>query len=96
MLSTGFRCRTGYAAGIFLACLVYAFLAFFSDMTKRATQLRSKIIRALKKQGYLFRDGEITIPKDSSKDDVRRMHELAVKHTGPCLVGCSKVLDYRI
>ena len=51
-------------------------------MTKvySAQQLRSAIIRSLRKQGYSVKRGVIHMPKDLSKDDYRALHELAVKN----------------
>jgi hypothetical protein len=42
-------------------------------------KLRSAINRSLRKQGYKFRDGTIHVPSDLTKDDYRKMQDLAVK-----------------
>ena len=44
----------------------------------KKADLKKSILKALRKQGYRVRGGAIRIPKDSSKDDFRRMNELAV------------------
>jgi len=40
--------------------------------------LRKEIIKALRRQGYRVRRGQIVMPDDLTKDDYRRMNELAV------------------
>ncbi len=42
-------------------------------------KLRSAINRSLRKQGYKFRDGTIHVPGDLTKDDYRKMQDLAIK-----------------
>jgi hypothetical protein len=49
-------------------------------MNKSAQQLRRKIARVLRKQGYSIKEGRITIPEASAKQDLKRMHQVAVKH----------------
>jgi hypothetical protein len=44
-----------------------------------AESLRRAIIRTLKKQGYKLRNGLAYLPPDATKDDFRRVHELAVQ-----------------
>lgn len=39
--------------------------------------LRKDILRNLRKQGYVVRDGRIELPKDATKDDLRRVNEMA-------------------
>src|SRR5438094_8211172 len=41
-------------------------------------KLRLAIVRSLKKQGFRVRDGRVHLPVDATKDDLRRMHSLAV------------------
>lgn len=40
--------------------------------------LRKEIVKALRRQGYSVRRGQIVMPDDLTKDDYRRMNELAV------------------
>jgi hypothetical protein len=46
----------------------------------RAADLREKIIRSLRAQGFRFRNGVILPPKELSKGRIRKLHETAVEH----------------
>jgi len=39
--------------------------------------LRKKLLRSLRRQGYVVRDGKIELPGDPTKDDLRRVNEMA-------------------
>ncbi len=45
-----------------------------------ATDLRRRIIRSLRAQGFRIRNGAILPPKELSKERIRRLHETAVAH----------------
>lgn len=42
-------------------------------------ELRASIIEVLESQGYVVKPGRIEVPADLTKDDYRRMHQLAVE-----------------
>jgi len=44
---------------------------------KAKATLRKEILRSLRKQGYVVRDGCIELPGDTTKDELRRINELA-------------------
>ncbi|GIV04165.1 MAG: hypothetical protein KatS3mg015_2995 [Fimbriimonadales bacterium] len=43
-------------------------------------QLRTGLIRSLRKQGFRVRSGQLVPPESSDKDQIRRLHEEAVRH----------------
>src|SRR5437879_3458895 len=45
-----------------------------------AAELRGRIIRSLRAQGFRVRNGAILPPKGLSKDRIRELHETAVQH----------------
>jgi hypothetical protein len=45
--------------------------------TKAKATLRRDILRSLRKQGYVVRDGRIALPTDTNKDDLRQINALA-------------------
>jgi len=45
-----------------------------------AADLREKIIRSLRVQGFRVKNGSIVLPKELSKGRVREIHEIAVEH----------------
>src|ERR1035441_5186158 len=49
-------------------------------MTSEIRHLRRSIIRALRQQGYTVQEDSILMPEDQSKEALRRIHEIAVKH----------------
>lgn len=46
--------------------------------TVRKDELRNSIIRALRRQGYRVRNGRISLPEIREKEDLRRLHAMAV------------------
>lgn len=44
---------------------------------KAKATLRKDILRSLRKQGYVVRDGRVELPEDTTKDDLRRVNEMA-------------------
>lgn len=44
---------------------------------KDKVTLRKDILRSLRKQGYVVRDGRVALPEDTTKDDLRRINEMA-------------------
>jgi len=47
---------------------------------KSKTTLRDEILRSLRKQGYVVRNGRITLPSQPTKDDLRRVNAMACEH----------------
>jgi hypothetical protein len=43
-------------------------------------QLRARLIRSLRKQGFRLRSGQLVPPDPSDKDQIRRLHDEAVRH----------------
>ncbi|RMG00732.1 MAG: hypothetical protein D6735_13065, partial [Acidobacteria bacterium] len=43
-------------------------------------ELRDRIIRSLRAQGFRVRDGAILPPKELSKERIRELHKTAVEH----------------
>jgi len=44
---------------------------------KDKVTLRKDILRSLRKQGYVVSDGRVALPEDTTKDDLRRINEMA-------------------
>lgn len=44
------------------------------------TRLRAKIVRSLRAQGFCVKKGNVVPPANLTKDDVRSLHSVAVKH----------------
>lgn len=49
-------------------------------MTEARKQLRTRIVRSLRRQGFRLRDGRLLPPDPTDKDNLRRLHEEAVRH----------------
>jgi hypothetical protein len=49
-------------------------------MNCHAADLREKVIRSLRAQGFRVRNGAILPPKELSKEGIRELHETAVEH----------------
>jgi hypothetical protein len=43
-------------------------------------QLRARLIRSLRKQGFRLRSGQLVPPDPNDKDQIRRLHDEAVRH----------------
>lgn len=50
------------------------------DGNQESDQLRARIIRSLRKQGFRLRAGHLIAPRADDKDELRRLHEEAVSH----------------
>lgn len=62
-------------------------------------ELRNKIIKSLRKQGFRVRNGDVLPPKNLSKEKIRELHQVAVQHKHECskeglLRKESKLLSY--
>ena len=44
---------------------------------KAEATLRKDILRSLRRQGYVVHDGRVELPEDTTKDDLRRVNEMA-------------------
>ncbi len=51
-----------------------------SRATEEGADLRDRVVRSLRAQGFRVRSGAILPPKDLSKDRIRELHETAVEH----------------
>ncbi|HHT9134003.1 MAG TPA: Druantia anti-phage system protein DruA [Candidatus Avalokitesvara rifleensis] len=49
-----------------------------------ASELRKKIIRSLREQGFSVRNGMVLPPQNLSKEKMRELHQTAVKHKREC------------
>ena len=49
-------------------------------LSNERADLRDRIIRSLRAQGFRVRNGAILPPKDLSKEKIRQLHETAVEH----------------
>jgi hypothetical protein len=49
-------------------------------MTHSAAELREKVFRSLRAQGFRVRNGSVLPPAELSKDRIRELHETAVEH----------------
>lgn len=45
-----------------------------------ATELRDKIIKSLRQQGFRVRNGDVYPPRELTKERIRELHETSVKH----------------
>lgn len=55
-------------------------LAVNESLDQPAADLRKRIIRSLRAQGFRLRNGKILPPKELTKDRIRQLHETAVVH----------------